>query len=118
MAENQWVLGGEIAGPTKLRQKKIAHLAIFLSRSHWMHSALVAAAFVLLWGKPVGKKVGNVVSAAQKSTEFRQTKTEGERVLGSFFSDIKTEVLKSEPIFWYFPVVNSSQPPLTYTPKK
>ena len=47
----------------------------------------------------MGKKVGNVVSAAQKSTEFRQTKTEGERVLGSFFSDIKTEVLKSEPIF-------------------
>ena len=41
-----------------------------------------------------------------KIHRFPQTKMEGERVLGSFFSDVKTEVLKSgwfsAPIFWYF----------------
>ena len=107
MAENQlgnWGWNNGPTQPTKLCQKQFAHLAIFLSRSHWMHSALIAAAFVLLWGKPVGKNVVVVVVVVffccyKNPTDFPRPKRKGKKGFGSFLFRHKNRSFEEWRIF-------------------
>ena len=122
MAENQWGNWGLVipGPPNQQSSAKFAHLAIFLSRSHWMHSALIAAAFVLLRGKPVGKTSSSFW--LHKNPQISPDQDGRGKGFGFFLFRRENRSFEEWMIFsthfliffrWWI-LVN---PPLTYTPK-